>query len=123
MLNAICFLFGFQLFGTALSHYFSLPVPGPVIGLIFFLIWLIAGWSRPKALDTLLPPFMQFLPLLFVPAVVGIIDHLDKIKPFAGELVVVIGISTVLGLVSCVLVFGYVASKTAPAKGEERRGS
>lgn len=122
MLNAFCFLFGFQLFGTALSHFLSLPVPGPVIGLIFLLFWLLGKFPRPPELDALLGPFMAFLPLLFVPAVVGILQHADSLLPFAFEVGVVIIISTLLGLVSSVFVFVVVARKTAPAeKGEFRK--
>ncbi len=74
----------FQLLGEVLVRLMGLPVPGPVIGLLFLLIFLLwRKWrklSEPESLLSTSSMLLTHLSLLFVPAGVGIITHIDRIK-------------------------------------------
>jgi holin-like protein len=78
MLAAITLLLLFQLAGEAIALIFSLPVPGPVIGmgLLFAALALLGGPSAD--LRNTAQNLLQHLALLFVPAGVGVMLHLQR---------------------------------------------
>jgi holin-like protein len=104
MLNAITLLLLFQLAGEAISLLFSLPVPGPVIGmgLLFAALALKDGVSDELrgAAQTLL----QHLSLLFVPAGVGVMLHIRRIADEWQPIVVALFASTFLAIAVTALV-------------------
>ena len=77
MIEGLFFIFLFQLAGTALSALFGFPVPGPVIGMALLLIWLALSFKTPTSLINLCDFFLRYLPLLFVPAAVGVLNYKD----------------------------------------------
>ena len=92
--NGIKFLFGitvllcFQLLGETIVRLLSIPVPGPVAGLVLLLIALmIIGKSGSPAkikiqenIQQSSSTLLNHLSLLFVPAGVGVMVHFDKLK-------------------------------------------
>ncbi|GAC1429438.1 MAG: hypothetical protein NVSMB5_23900 [Candidatus Velthaea sp.] len=60
-----------------MSRSLALPLPGPVLGMIFMLGWLLARRSVPAALDRAGRGLLDHLSLLFVPAGVGVVRYLD----------------------------------------------
>jgi holin-like protein len=73
----------FQLLGEVSVRLLSIPVPGPVVGLILILLFLLIrkkiGASEPMPLMHASSALLTHLSLLFVPASVGVITHLDKL--------------------------------------------
>jgi holin-like protein len=64
-----------------LASYFLLPMlPGPVIGLVLLLAFLIAKGRVNPSLDWVATGFSQNLGLLFVPAAVGVVLFLPQLK-------------------------------------------
>ncbi len=122
MIRGLFFIFAFQLAGSVLAVFFSLPVPGPVIGMGLLLCWLGLGIPTPESLDALAETFLRFLPLLFVPAAVGVIRYKDELAAFGPSLLVIIVISTLAGLLATVICFTLVARFTAPPNADETRG-
>jgi holin-like protein len=96
-LRGLAWLLVFQAAGEALARVFALPVPGPVIGLVLLLGCLRWAWVRESvsAASTLL---LTHLSLLFVPVGVGVITHLHVVSRHGLQLMVVIVLSTWLGL-------------------------
>lgn len=98
MITALATLLFFQLLGETLVYLTGLPIPGPVVGLALLLpvmAWQ-KGWMatvRPTA-QTLL----QHLSLLFVPAGVGVMQHLRRIGDEALAIGVALVLSTWIGL-------------------------
>jgi holin-like protein len=75
MIATFATLLVFQALGEGLSYALSLPIPGPVIGMVLLLAYLM---FRPAMVDKLAPTAMgllRHLSLLFVPAGVGIMVH------------------------------------------------
>lgn len=109
MIWAFSILLGCQLAGELLVRVAGLPLPGPVIGMILLMILL---FSIPKLKDLILPvtqTLLGNLSLLFVPAGVGVVAHLDKLVQFGAGLFVALVVSTVLALTAGVLTFRAVA--------------
>lgn len=74
MIEGLLVLLGCQLLGELATRTFDLRVPGPVIGMLLLLALL--AWRRPDAdapVVTAADRLLDDLPLLFVPAGVGIV--------------------------------------------------
>jgi len=103
MINTFVILLLFQLVGEVIAHGFSLPVPGPVIGMLLLLIYLMV---KPDAAQKLAPTangLLRHLSILFVPAGVGVMLHGQRIADEWLPIVVSLVVSTVLGMVATAL--------------------
>jgi putative effector of murein hydrolase LrgA (UPF0299 family) len=105
MLNAFLLLIGAELVGTVLQSLLHLPLPPAVTGLFLLAALLVLRPGlRVGPLSGVANGLLRHMGLLFVPAGVGIVDHLDLIAteglPLAAGLVG----STLLTLVVTALV-------------------
>ena len=96
-LRGLAWLLVLQLVGEVLARAFSLPLPGPVIGMLLLMPAL--GW-RPlrEPVTEVARVLLAHLSLLFVPVGVGVITHLDLVARFGLQLLVVIVLSTWIGM-------------------------
>ncbi|WP_158044577.1 CidA/LrgA family protein [Skermanella pratensis] len=112
MIAAMMGLLACQLAGELLARLLNLPVPGPVLGTILLFLVLVARGRIPDTLRDVSRTLLANLSLLFVPAGVGIIQHLDRLRgEWLGIATAVFG-STVLTMVVAVLVFRGVSRLT-----------
>ncbi len=82
-INGITLFLIYQLVGEVLVLALGLSVPGPVLGMILLFLTLLIKGRSSESLDQASSGLLSHLSLLFVPAGVGIIVHLNLI---AGEL-------------------------------------
>lgn len=80
MLAALTALLLCQLFGEAAVRLLDLPVPGPVLGLVLLLALLALRRGVPATLDSTAGGLLKHFSLLFVPAGVGVLQHLQRIE-------------------------------------------
>ncbi|GAB4229531.1 MAG: CidA/LrgA family protein [Kiloniellaceae bacterium] len=80
MLGALTALLLCQLIGEAVVRLFDLPVPGPVLGLVLLLGFLALRKGIPGELAPTANGLLKHLSLLFVPAGVGVLQHLQRIQ-------------------------------------------
>lgn len=86
----------FQGLGELVSR-FALPlIPGPVIGLIALLAYLLVRGSVGASLDLVAGAFSQHLGLLFVPAAVGVVMFLPQLRAHAVAVLVALVASVIL---------------------------
>ncbi len=94
-----------QLAGEVLTQSLGLIVPGPVVGMVILLgLFLVL----PKAAAAIQPTalgFLSHLSLLFVPAGVGIVGHLDKLGSDGLTILLALAVSTALSIGVGALVF------------------
>lgn len=101
----------FQLIGEILAYTTHGVVPGPVIGmaLIFLCLSLLRGRDRLKAFETHTISASRLLlanlGVLFVPAGVGIVQHLDLLADHGAALIATILLSTLATLMVTVSTF------------------
>lgn len=102
-LGGFALLLASQLAGELLARTLHLPLPGPVLGIALLLVLLALGWGRTMiaAASELL---LGHLSLLFVPVGVGVITHLDRLAAHGPALLVVLLLSTWVGLAVTALV-------------------
>ena len=98
MLAAVTTLLLFQLAGEVLVHFFALPVPGPVVGLLLLFLSLWARGSIPEELHATANTVLQHLSLLFVPAGVGVMVHVARVSGEIVSIVVAVLGSTALAI-------------------------
>ena len=107
MIEGLVLLLVFQLLGNVAEMYFHLPVPGSVLGMFLLLVALIANdrlasWVRPISLV-----LISYLAVLFVPAGVGIMLHIDRLKNEALPIGVSLVVSTILTIAVTARVIKY----------------
>lgn len=103
MLAAITTLLVYQLVGEVLVHFFALPVPGPVVGLLLLFLSLWAKGSIPEGLHTTANTILQHLSLLFVPAGVGVMVHVARVSGEIVPILVAVLGSTALAIAAAAL--------------------
>ncbi len=98
MINTLATLLVFQTIGEGLSFALSLPIPGPVIGMVLLFLFLLI---RSDALHKLAPTslvLVKHLALLFVPAGVGIMVHARRISDEWLPILVALVASTIVSI-------------------------
>jgi holin-like protein len=80
MIPGLVKLFLFQAIGELISNFLIPFIPGPVIGLVLLLAFLVIRNSLPSDIDTVGSTILQHLGLLFIPASVGVILYLPILK-------------------------------------------
>lgn len=98
MIQAVLVLLSFQLVGEVIARGLGLLVPGPVIGLVLLLIALLMFPKLADAIRSTASGILAHLSLLFVPAGVGVVGHLDVLGAQGGELMVALVVSTLLAI-------------------------
>ena len=101
----------FQSLGELVSK-FALPtLPGPVIGLVLLVLWLVIRKGVNAELAMVADGFSQYLGLLFVPAAVGVVLFLPQLKANALAIISALIGSVVLTIASSALVARLLSKK------------
>ena len=86
------------------------------------IVWLGVNAPRPKLLKETAEALIAHLSLLFVPAAVGIVQHLDRLAYEGKILLAAVVVSTILALIVGALTFVMMVRFTGTtAEGEELR--
>jgi holin-like protein len=98
VLQILALLLTCQLVGEVVTRAANLPVPGPVLGMVFLLLGLLVLRRVPNSLERTSRGLLDNLSLLFVPAGVGVIQHLDILRAQWLPIIASIVGSTVLAM-------------------------
>lgn len=98
MLKGIITLLIFQFLGECIAKLFELLIPGPVIGMVLMLIFLILRKKSFESLDNAVFLHLRYLPLLFIPAAMGIITQADIISKEFWAITISLSIGTITAL-------------------------
>jgi holin-like protein len=112
-LRGLAWLLALQSAGELLSRALGLPFPGPVVGMVLLLValrWPVVREPVAACADFLL----GHLSLLFVPVGVGVMTHLALVSQYGGRMLVVIVLSTWMGLAVTALVLYHRMPHTEP---------
>jgi holin-like protein len=80
MIACMTLLLACQLVGEIFVRLSHLPIPGPLVGMALLFTFLVVRGRTPPALEIMVGQLLGNLSLLFVPAGVGIMLHLDLIE-------------------------------------------
>jgi holin-like protein len=98
IVNGFCLLLVYQLAGEVIALYFALPIPGPVIGMLLLLAMLLITRKVPADMDDASGALLSHLSLLFVPAGVGVMVHMDLLGDEWLPILVALIVSTVASM-------------------------
>lgn len=112
MIPALSLILACQLAGEILSRALQLPLPGPVLGMLFLLLLMSVSVKVQAVVRPVAQFILQHLSLLFVPAGVGIVAHLGDLREHGVGLAVALVVSTMLAIVVGAAVFVAVAKLT-----------
>ena len=110
-----------QFLGELLARGLSLPIPGPVIGMVILLVGLMIRGKVPSSLRIAGEGLLRYLTLLFVPAGVGLMVHGHLIADDWIPIVATLVLSTALTLAVTAWVMTRLASR-ATGKSASREG-
>jgi holin-like protein len=114
MIASLSLILVCQLAGEVIVRGLGLPMPGPVLGLLFLLLLLLArdrfaifarGPLQGGGVESASRALLANLSLLFVPAGVGVVQKLDLIAAHGIAVAAVLVISVVLTLLVTVATF------------------
>jgi putative effector of murein hydrolase LrgA (UPF0299 family) len=116
-----------QLAGEVIVRGLVLPMPGPVIGLVFLLLSLLArdrfaalrrGPLQGDGVESASRGLLANLSLLFVPAGVGVVQKLDLLAEHGIAIMLILAVSVVVTLLVTVATFLVASRLMARGEGE-----
>lgn len=108
MLRTLAILLGFQCLGEVASFALRLPVPGPVIGMLALIVYLLVSPAAVAQMREHVLALLGHLSLLFVPAGVGVMLHVRRLADEG----LAIGIALVLSTALAIIVTALVVDRT-----------
>lgn len=109
-LRGLAWLLALQSAGELLARGLSLPFPGPVIGMVLLLLALRWDVVR-EPVATCANFLLSHLSLLFVPVGVGVMTHLGLLSQYGGRMLLVIVLSSAIGLAVTALLLHFLRKK------------
>jgi putative effector of murein hydrolase LrgA (UPF0299 family) len=109
MIGHFTVILGFQLLGEILVRSLGAPIPGPVLGMILFLGLLVLRPSFADSVKSTAQGLLTHLSLLFVPAGVGVVGHINTLGSDVGVILLTIIASTILAIVVGAYAFTWTA--------------
>ena len=82
--------------GELLKYALPLPVPASIYGFVLLFLGLITGVIPYESVKDAAGFLIEIMPLMFIPAAVGLTESWDRISPIFWQLIVVTAVSTVL---------------------------
>ncbi|MES2976338.1 MAG: CidA/LrgA family protein [Pseudomonadota bacterium] len=120
-LRGLAWLLALQSIGELLARGLSLPFPGPVVGMMLLLAALQSPMVR-EPVAACADYLLSHLSLLFVPVGVGVMTHLSLLDRYGGRILVVIVLSTWVGLAVTVLTLHLLSRADVQADGQADDG-
>lgn len=100
MIHGFALLLVCQLIGEIAVQALSLPLPGPLVGMLLLLAGLLMRGELPDAVRDGADALLRHLMLLFIPAVTGVMMYFDRIErewlPFLAACIVGTAITMVV---------------------------
>ncbi|WP_411346485.1 CidA/LrgA family holin-like protein [Paenibacillus sp. WLX1005] len=95
----IALLYAFAWLGGMIQQWLHLSIPGSILGLLLLFVLLLCRVIPVSWIETGSNTLLFYLPLFFVPATVGVVNHLDLFVGKGLLLVAVVIVSTALTIV------------------------
>ncbi|PTW61520.1 putative effector of murein hydrolase LrgA (UPF0299 family) [Breoghania corrubedonensis] len=124
MIPALTLLLLCQLAGEVIARLLSLPLPGPVIGLVLLAVGLTIRGKVPDNVRAVATGILRNLALMFVPASVGIITQTHVLAANGLALTVSLIVSTIVTMAVTAFVFRWATMRANPGHdaGGDPRG-
>lgn len=85
--------------GEVLKEVIPLPVPASIYGMLIMFIALSTGIIKPSQVDDVGDFLIEIMPIMFIPAAVGLLDSWGVLKPVLLPVTVITVVSTVVVMI------------------------
>lgn len=120
MIRGLVQILVFQGLGEIISKLLGLPVPGPVVGLILLLAFLLVRGRIDPELDFVASGFAQHLGLLFIPAAVGVVMFAPQLSSHGLAITAILLFSVGLSVAVTALLLKWLTREDRPPDEEVR---
>lgn len=93
-LKQFCIILAFSFAGEILNRVIPLPVPASIYGIILLFICLETGIVKKSDVRSTGAFLIEIMPVMFIPAAVGLLESWEVIKPSCIQFIAVTIIST-----------------------------
>ncbi|WP_415883616.1 CidA/LrgA family protein [Neptuniibacter sp. QD34_54] len=116
MIQGFLILLVCQLVGELIVTAASVPIPGSVVGMVLLLVGLIVRGEVPEGLRVTAEGLLKVLPLLLVPAGVGLMNYFGVLSDYWLELMVSLFVSTLVTMFVVAFLLKVLSKEKARAK-------
>ncbi|MBL9057808.1 MAG: CidA/LrgA family protein [Rhodobacteraceae bacterium] len=109
MIPALLAILSCQLAGEAIARTLSLPLPGPVLGMVLMVLALVVSPRLAALVQPVAQGILSHMSLLFVPAGAGVVGHIATLGADGVPVFLALLGSTVLAIAAGALTFAGVA--------------
>ena len=95
LLRQFLIIAAISLLGEVLRAIIPLPIPASVYGLVLLFVALMTGVLRLEQIKTAADYLIAIMPVMFIPAAVGLLGAWDSLKPVLIPVCVITVVSTV----------------------------
>jgi holin-like protein len=85
--------------GELLKYALPLPIPASIYGLVLMLVLLMTGAVRLEQVKDVAAFLIEIMPLMFIPAGVGLLNAWGQLKPVLVPVAVITVVSTFLVMI------------------------
>lgn len=82
--------------GEVLKYFLPFPIPASIYGLVLLFLALETGLIKLEAVRDTAKYLIEIMPLMFIPAGVGLLDSWGVLKPVLVPVTVIMAVSTVV---------------------------
>ena len=97
--------------GEIMKYFIPLPIPGSIYGLILMFVLLMAEVIKVEHVKETGEFLIEIMPLMFIPAGVGLITSWSQLQPFLVPLLVITVVSTFVVMIVTGKVTDFLISK------------
>lgn len=95
-LRQFCIILFVSFLGELLHAMIPFPIPASVYGLILMLLALCTGILKLKHVKETAGFLIEIMPVMFIPAAVGLLDSWDSLKPVWIPVILITILSTII---------------------------
>ena len=80
--------------GELLKYFLPLPIPASIYGMVILFIGLLSGIIKLDAVKDVGKFLIEIMPVMFIPAAVGIIDKIEELKAIMIPMLIITFVTT-----------------------------
>lgn len=96
LLRQFLIIAAISLAGEALNALIPLPIPASVYGLVILFVLLLTRIVRLEQVKSAASFLIEIMPVMFIPAAVGLLDTWGALKPVIVPVATIVGVTTVI---------------------------
>ena len=93
-IKQLVIIVGISLVGELLKHLLPLPIPASIYGMVLLFVGLMTGVIKLESVKETGKFLIEIMPVMFIPAAVGLIEKFEELKAILVPLVVITVVST-----------------------------